>query len=218
MRRPRLLDLFCGAGGAAVGYHRAGFEVAGVDHKPQKNFPFEFHQADALEFPLDGFDVIHASPPCQGYSAASLGHRRAGKEYPMLIEPIRGRLLDSGVPYVIENVEWAPIRGITLCGTMFGLGVFRHRRFESNILLMQPVHEAHKGKIGDGKYFSVAGGAGRWKSWGPVVRNVSKGTAAEWREAMGIDWMTRNEIKESIPPPYTEFIGKQLMRHIKFSS
>ena len=201
-----------------MGYRRAGFEVVGVDIKPQRHYPFEFHQADALEYVAEHgqeFDVIHASPPCQGYSVASHVHRDAGKKYPLLIEAVREALVRTRRPWVIENVKGAPLCGITLCGTMFGLGVFRHRLFESSEILLQPDHIAHDGKIGDGTYFSVAGGAGRWKSWGTVQRNISKGTVKEWRKAMSIDWMTRNEIKEAIPPAYAEFIGKQLMRHLK---
>ena len=115
MRRRRLLDLFCGAGGAAVGYHRAGFDVVGVDIEPQPRYPFEFHQADAMTFPLDGFDVIHASPPCQAYTDL----RRARAASTALIEPVRERSR-FGVPYVIENVEGAPLLDpIVLCGTMF---------------------------------------------------------------------------------------------------
>lgn len=216
--KPALLDLFSGAGGAARGYQRAGFCVLGVDIKPQPHYAgCRFVQADAMTYPLDGFDVIHASPPCQGYSCASIVHRMAGKEYPLLIPEVRERLKLSGLPYVIENVERAPLQGIKLCGTMFDLGVFRHRIFESNILLFQPDHPYHSGSIGDGKYFSVAGGAGRWKSWGKVHRDISKGTADQWREAMRIDWMTRNEIKESVPPAYTEFIGKQLMEYLNLN-
>jgi DNA (cytosine-5)-methyltransferase 1 len=148
--RPRLLDLFCGAGGAAVGYHRPGFDVVGVDIKPQSNYPFEFHQADALEFPLEGFNAIHASPPCQGYSQLAAMH--PGREYPLLIEPTRELLLSTGLPYVIENVEGAPLPrhpqldgtwGFWLCGSMFGLGVTRgflrrHRLFETNFPVVQP--------------------------------------------------------------------------------
>ena len=112
----RLLDLFCGAGGAAMGYHRAGFEVVGIDIAPQPNYPFEFVQADAMEFPLDGFDAIHASPPCQAYTALATG------KHPRLIEPMRERLASSGVPWVIENVVGAPLRQpVLLCGSMFGL-------------------------------------------------------------------------------------------------
>lgn len=210
--KPRLLDLFCGAGGAAMGYHRAGFEVVGVDIKPQPHYPFEFHQADAMTYPLEGVDVIHASPPCQGYSCASVVHRNAGKVYPLLIGEVREKLKKSGLPYVIENVERSPlINAVKLCGTMFNLGVFRHRLFESNIFMLSPGSCFHDEKIGEGKYFSVAGGAGRWKSWGTVHRNISKGTADQWRAAMGIDWMTRNEVKDAIPPAYTEWIGRQLI-------
>jgi DNA (cytosine-5)-methyltransferase 1 len=142
MGRPRLLDLFCGAGGAAMGYHRAGFDVVGVDHKPQPRYPFEFHRADALAFPLDGFDAIHASPPCQAHSA--LRHLQKGKEYPDLIPETRARLVASGLPYVIENVDGAPLGEsgflIMLCGTMFKLRtpdgraeLRRHRLFEMSL-------------------------------------------------------------------------------------
>ena len=209
----KLLDLFCGAGGAAMGYHRAGFEVVGVDINPQPHYPFEFHQADALEYPLDGFDVIHASPPCQKWSKASYIHRKNGKIYRDYLTPTRKRLQQWGGVWVIENVIHAPlIDPIRLCGLMFDLKVFRHRDFESSISLEKPDHVSHKGKkIGEG-YFSVAGGAGRWKSWGTVYRNISKGTAGEWRDAMGISWMTRKELTQAIPPAYTKFIGKQLMK------
>src|SRR5512146_881208 len=124
MAAPRLLDLFCGAGGAAMGYHRACFEVVGVDINPQPHYPFEFHQADALTYPLDGFDVIHASPPCQDYTIASLYHRMNGKTYPDLIEPTRKHLMRSSSVWVMENVPGAPlINPIMLCGSMFGLEV-----------------------------------------------------------------------------------------------
>lgn len=211
----RLLDLFSGAGGAAMGYHRAGFEVVGVDIKPQPHYPFEFHQADALTYPLDGFDVIHASPPCQRFSMASVRHIKEGKIYPDYLTPIRERLQDLETPWIIENVLGAPMkRMIVLCGLMFDLKVFRHRVFETSVLIFSPDHPSHKGKrIGEG-FFSVAGGAGRWKSWGTVKMNVSKGTIKEWRDAMGIDWMTAKEIREAIPPAYTEFIGKQIMRYL----
>ncbi len=215
----RLLDLFCGAGGAGMGYHRAGFEVVGVDINPQPRYPFEFHQADALEYLAEHgqeFDVIHASPPCQAHSVASIVHKNRGKQYISLVAPTREALVANGRPFIVENVPGAPLHNpIVLCGTMFGLGVLRHRLFEGNIFLFTPEHLPHEGKIGDGKYFSVAGGAGRWKSWGSVHRDISKGTAAEWREAMGINWMTRNEIKQAIPPAYTEYIGKQIMAALK---
>jgi len=200
-KRPRLLDLFCGGGGAAMGYHRAGFDVVGVDCKPQPHFPFEFHQADALTFELGGFDAIHASPPCQAYSAAQ---SIMGREHPELIDPIRERLEASGVPWVIENVPGAPLRDpVTLCGTMFGLGVYRHRRFECSETLATPPHEQHTrptaamGRpVRDGQMMTVVG------HFSGVARA---------RMAMGIDWMTRDELAESIPPHYTQFVGEQLM-------
>lgn len=137
--KPRLLDLFCGAGGAAMGYHRAGFEVVGVDLKPQKHYPFEFHQADALEFLAEHgreFDVIHASPPCQAHTSLKNLH---DKDYPELIEPTRRLLEKTGLPYIIENVVGAPLRNpILLCGSSFGLRVRRHRLFESNWFLIAP--------------------------------------------------------------------------------
>ncbi len=216
--KPRLLDLFCGAGGAAKGYQRAGFYVVGVDNKPQPHYcGDEFYQADALTFNLEGYDAYHASPPCQLYSLASVVHRNKGVIYPDLIAATRFRLCLNGKPFVIENVPPAAkflVEPITLCGTMFGLGVFRHRVFESTFVLETPEHHKHNGKIGDGKYFSVAGGAGRWKSWGTVYRNVSKGTRAQWRQAMGIDWMLRSELTQAIPPAYTEYIGGYLMKAI----
>jgi len=216
--KPRLLDLFCGAGGASMGYHRAGFYVVGVDIKPQPHYPFPFYRADALEFPLEGFDAYHASPPCQAFSIASNVHRNRGKKYPDLLGITRQILESTCRPYVIENVPAAPmLEPIRLCGTMFFLGVFRHRLFETNFPAFQPFHIKHDGKIGDGEYYSVAGGAGRWKSWGTVMRNVSKGTVKQWREAMGIDWMTRGELTQAIPPAYTEYVGRYMLRAVSDS-
>ena len=199
MTRPRLLDLFCGAGGAAMGYHRAGFDVVGVDIKPQPHYPFEFHQADALTFPLDGYDAIHASPPCQAFT---LAQRIQHREHPDLIAPIRTRLEEHH--YVIENVVGAPLLNpITLCGEWFGLRVYRHRLFESSALLDQPSHLRHLAllaKMGrpvkNCEYMHIAG---------------HFSDVATARIAMGIDWMTRDELSEAIPPAYTEFIGRQLI-------
>jgi hypothetical protein len=148
----RLLDLFCGAGGAGVGYHRAGFEVVGVDIEPQPNFPFEFVQADAMTYPLDGFDAIHASPPCQAYSLAS-GYQGKGAraKYPELVGPTRDLLVQTGLPWVIENVPNAPIRkDLLLCGEMFGLRLHRHRIFElgGRFAMMQHPHSPHRLKGG----------------------------------------------------------------------
>jgi DNA (cytosine-5)-methyltransferase 1 len=211
--KPRLLDLFSGAGGAAVGYARAGFEVVGVDIAPQPRFPFEFHQADALEFPLDGFDVIHASPPCQAYSVANNIHGR--EDHPRLVEPIRARLLAWGGPYVIENVPRAPLLNpVTICGLSLGLNVKRHRLFESNMpLMVPPCHSNHAGDwllVFGHTVLERGKEIGRTAKNGPIIRRRHVGTD-RGREAMGIDWMNRDELSESIPPAYTELIGHQII-------
>ena len=210
--KPRLLDLFCGAGGAAMGYYRAGFEVVGVDIKPQPHYPFEFHQSDALTYPLEGFDAYHASPPCQRYSNGAK-QMKTSLQHPDLIEPIRNRLQDIKKPYVIENIyaSKAELKETAmLCGTMFNLGVFRHRLFNANFLILVPPHSKHSGRIGDGKYHIVTGHAG-----GSSNRDGYKnGNTQQWRDAMGIDWMNGNELAEAIPPAYTEFIGKYLLMEL----
>jgi DNA (cytosine-5)-methyltransferase 1 len=156
----RLLDLFCGAGGAAVGYNRAGFDVIGVDINEQPNYPFEFIRSDVFELDpsyLKEFDFIHASPPCQAYSWATKGHRNKGKEYPDLLGKTREFVLESGVDYIIENVVGAKlINPVKLCGTMFGLRVIRHRLFESNMWLYPPCKCNHKGTVYNGDYSMVA--------------------------------------------------------------
>ena len=210
--RPLLLDLFCGAGGAAMGYHRAGFRVVGVDNKFQKNYPFEFHQGDALEFCRNHgneFDAIHASPPCQRYSRCNTMHTTRMKEYPDLIVPTRDVLRSVCKKYVIENVPGSPLqRPIQLCGLMFGLRLFRHRLFESNVFLMTPYHPAHTGhRVGENGFVCMAGHGDSGRGRIPADhRNVSS-----WKCAAGIDWMTRYEMAQAIPPAYTEFIGRQLM-------
>ena len=213
MSDPRLLDLFCGAGGAAMGYHRAGFDVVGVDIKPQPRYPFEFHQADAMTYPLDGFDAIHASPPCQRFSKSV--DKADRPKHPDFIEAIRGRLVESAEPYVIENVPGAPLRSpIVLCGSMFSLGVRRHRLFESNLYLAVPRcrHEMYAPRYPPAwnrknplRFVAVSGG---WS-------NVSH---AEAKKAMGIDWMNPGELSEAIPPTYTDFIGRQLIRALSSDS
>lgn len=216
-RRPRLLDLFCCAGGAGAGYNRAGFDVIGVDIEPQPNYPFPFIQTDALNLDpkfISTFDVIHASPPCQSYS--DLAKRNGNADaWPRLIEPVRDLLVRSGLPYIIENVEGAPLRNpIMLCGTMFkGLRVLRHRLFETNFPVLTPRHgthpkvhtfdkrKSHYGKTNDMRDFVQVTGGGNC-------------TIAAARDAMGIDWMTKNELNEAIPPAYTRFIGKQLLAYM----
>ena len=207
--KPKLLDLFCGAGGCSMGYHRAGFDVVGVDIKPQKHYPFEFHRADAMTFPLDGFDVVHASPPCQAH--CDLKHMWNAKKHTDLIEPTRRRLSESGKLYVIANVEGAPlVNPIKLCGTMFGLKtpgaeLRRHRLFETNWTLLLVPQCQHKKEP---RVIGVYGGHGRDRR--RTVNTQDFSTEAR-REAMGIDWMTGTELSQAIPPAYTEFIGRQLM-------
>jgi len=229
MSRPKLLDLFSCAGGAAVGYHMAGFQPYGVDIEPQPNYPFPFHQGDALEvlcllilggtvdftYPdgeviwlaLGDFTAVHASPPCQGYTALAAVH---GNEWPLLVPQTRDLLESTGLQYVIENVQGAPVRrDVVLCGEMFGLGVIRHRYFELGRWSgVAPAHTKHRGRVRgwrhgeyfDGPYLAVHGEGG------------GKGSVAEWQAAMGIDWTAvRREIAEAIPPAYTEHIGAQLL-------
>lgn len=216
----KLLDLFCCAGGAALGYHRAGFDVTGIDINPQPNYPFVFFQGSALELPdefLMQFDAIHASPPCQSYS--DLAKRNGNADaWPRLVEPVREMLEKTGLPYVIENVEGAPLENpIVLCGTMFpGLRVIRHRLFETNFPITAPHHIPHKEhpKVHTlDKRKAHYGKTDEWKDFVQVTGGGNCSVAAA-RDAMGIDWMTKKEINEAIPPDYTEYIGRQLMEYI----
>lgn len=256
-----------------MGYHQAGFEVVGVDLAPQKHYPFEFYQADALEF-LDsggwkGFDAIHASPPCQGYSVMNNLPWLQDKEREYLILPVRERLRAIRLPYVIENVMGAAhgakglvkigkeshgMKALWLCGTMFGLPFYRHRLFESSFFWgwERPKHMKHRGIILPGRNFgdrghivtySAAEDARGKASWpnrrgteagsgltvtrgslasgqgdGAQKPGVGIGHAAGWRlaaEAMGINWMKREELTQAIPPAYTRFIGEQLLRVLR---
>lgn len=206
----RLLDLFSGAGGAAMGYYRAGFtDIVGVDIKPQPRYPFTFIQSDALEYLAahgHEFDAIHVSPPCQAYSTMSVCN--PGRTYPDLIGDTRELLKLNGSPYVIENVNGAPLlHSIRLCGLMFGLKVYRHRYFESNIGMLSPGHPAHRESI------PRAGRGASSTGFISVAGHLSDVKAA--RIAMGIDWMGGNELSLAIPPAYTEFIGKQLLAAIQ---
>lgn len=216
-RRPLLLDLFCCAGGAGVGYYRAGFDVVGVDIVARPSNPLPFIQADALELDpsfIALFDAIHASPPCQSYSDLAKRNGNAD-EWPRLIEPVRELLVASGKPYIIENVEGAPLRDpIVLCGTMFpGLRVLRHRLFETNFPVTTPPHTKHPKVHTFDKRKSHFGKTDEWKDFVQVTGGGNSSLAAA-RDAMGIDWMTKAEINEAIPPAYTEHIGRQLMARI----
>jgi DNA (cytosine-5)-methyltransferase 1 len=200
----RLLDLFCGAGGAAMGYHRAGFDdITGIDNRPMPRYPFKFIQADALEYLAEHgeeYDVIHASPPCQHYS--SIQHIVKTKDkHPDLVDPVRQLLIKSGKPYVIENVVGAPLRvDLLLCGSMFGLGMIRHRIFESNIPMPLLTPTCHHENMYD-----------PWH-WGNNQR-------VEMASGMGIDWdMKREEVREAIPPAYTEYIGKEILIYLLLQS
>ena len=217
MTRPKLLDLFCCAGGAAKGYSQAGFDVLGIDIDPQPNFPFEFIQADALtlgrEF-LTSFDVIHASPPCQSYSVLAK-RTGTGDAWPRLIEPVREMLIASGAPYVIENVVGAPLCDpVTLCGTMFPeLRVLRPRLFETNFDVVPPPHPRHPKVHTRDRRKAHYGKTNEWMDYVQVTGGGNCSVAAA-RDAMGIDWMTKKELNESIPPAYTRYIGFELMRHL----
>lgn len=207
----RILDLFCKAGGASVGYHQAfpDAEIVGVDIEPQPNYPYTFIQADAMETLADvltlmEFDLVHGSPPCQRFSKMTKRWGTEG-EHPDLVAATRDALVISGVPWVIENVEGAPLVNPTmLCGSMFGLGVRRHRLFETSHPLPPAPACRHREQ---GRVVGVYGHAGgRSKRDG-----LNFGGTDEWRRAMGIDWMTGSELAQAIPPAYTEWIG-QLLR------
>jgi DNA (cytosine-5)-methyltransferase 1 len=210
----KLLDLFCGAGGAAMGYYRAGFtEIVGVDNRPQPRYPFKFVQADALRppFRLEEFDAIHASPPCQAYTVARNIKKR---EHPRLVEAVRAMLESSGLPFVIENVNGSPlIFPMRLCGTSFGLGVQvrgidyelrRHRFFEVRPALgITPPCQHEKpviGVYGHGESKAMRG-----------KRGYQISQVEHRRTVMQMPWANRDEIAEAIPPAYTEFIGRQLL-------
>lgn len=206
----RMLDLFCGAGGASMGYYLTGgfSEIVGVDIKPQKRYPFKFVQRDAIEYLTDfggDFDFIHASPPCQLY--ANITHAGRNREKHPDLLPIVSELLQLlGKPYVIENVPRSPMRNdITLCGTMFNLDVIRHRWFETNvdIDLETPECNHYKPVVRCGRRPDLK------TQFHSVVGHFIG--AEEARQAMGIDWMTRDELSEAIPPAYTKFLGERIL-------
>lgn len=202
----RVLDLFCGAGGASMGYHLAGHSVVGVDNQPQPDYPFPFMQADAMTVDVSGFDFIHASPPCQAFTIAGNLARAQGKQASSidLLEPTRAMLKASGIPYVIENVKGAPLHDpITLCGSTFGLKVRRHRLFESSLPLEPhgPCRHKEQGRP-VGVYHAMND---EIPQGGRTARTLEEGQAA-----MGIDWMPWKSLKEAIPPEYTKWIGRQL--------
>lgn len=222
----RILDLFSCAGGAAVGYHRAGLEVAGVDINPQPRYPFEHHVADALEFVAahgHEFDAIHASPPCQAFSATKSLHTNT---HPDLIGPTREALQATGRPYVIENVPRSPLTDpMVLCGTEFDLrtedvdGVplklIRHRLFESNIPLVRKGGCSHDKSVLTASVYVAGGG------WTPKHRDSPSRRGGYvphtdvCRRLLGVDWTTKHEMSQVVPPAYTEWIGGQIISHLE---
>lgn len=224
---PRVLDLFCGEGGAGEGYARAGFEVVGVDMERRGHrYPHRFHQGDALAYVAAHgreFDAIHASPPCQAYSITKHSHSR---EHPDLLAPTRQALQATGKPYVIENVVGAPmVDPVTLCGAGFDLTtedddgtplvLKRHRLFESSFWLwpvecLCGLYKAKGYRVG-GAY----GGGSSDRAHAQFVRRGGYTPAKPVRERlMGIDWMTLHGLSQSIPPVYTEHVGRQLLEHL----
>jgi site-specific DNA-cytosine methylase len=211
----RILDLFCGAGGAARGYQLAGWHVTGVDIVPQPHYCGDgFIQGDALDFLTANwrdFDAIHASPPCQASTALTKGTNK-GREYVQLIPETRRLLRATGLPTILENVQGSDLRrDLTLCGEMFGLDVIRHRYFETSFPVTQPLHRPHRGRVRgwrhgtyyDGPYVAVYGDGG------------GKGSVTDWQAAMGIDWTDdRKAIAEAVPPAYCELVGRQLVARL----
>ena len=215
--KPRLLDLFCGAGGCAKGYQFAGFWVHGIDYLAQPRYCGEaFTQADALDIlerlvtdevpPSHSFDAIHASPPCQAYS--TLRAVQGDKEYPDLVAPTRELLKQTGLPYVIENVPGAPlIDPVNICGSSLGLRVRRHRLFETNWpLMVPPCNHADQGQ--------PVGVYGEGSSKGQR-RGKKASTEAEVLEVMGMPWADRKTATQAIPPAYCELVGHQLMQYLQ---
>ncbi|MDG9700933.1 DNA methylase [Streptomyces sp. DH37] len=220
--QPRLLDLFCCAGGAAMGYHRAGFDITGIDIALRPNYPFAFHHSDALEYltrlittgEIEQYALVHASPPCQHGCALTVGTNRSqgwGRAHVDLVAPTRELLDATGLPYVIEQPNGrAPVRkDLRLCGEMFGLGVLRHRWFElGRWSTAQPAHPKHRGRVRGCRH-------GQWFD-GPYVAAYGSGggkaTVPEMQHAMGIDWTdVREELTEAIPPAYTAWIGSTFL-------
>ena len=209
-RRPVAIDLFCGGGGASMGLYQAGFDVVGVDSQPQPDYPFPFIEADAFDVDLTPYDLVWASPPCQGYS--TLAHR--GSKSPKLIHKVRKHIQSFKKPYIIENVAGAKQHlqePVMLCGTMFDLKVFRHRYLESNLPLKCTLKHSHEGKTGGGTWrkgaFNMVGVYGN--------PNIRQGALKDWQEAMEIDWLPYKQLAQAIPPAYSRYLGKQALKYMK---
>jgi DNA (cytosine-5)-methyltransferase 1 len=225
--RPVLIDAYSGTGGASMGYHRVGFEVIGIDIKPQPRYPFRFICADVPKLDLVtlardlGAVVLAGSPPCKvrtTMKAFSSAHHTD------LLPGFREQCIATGLPYIIENVPPSPdmIDPVTLCGSSFDLGVLRHRLFESNMTLTAPACD-HEGQAARSPGYPVK----RYHSGSPVItmspvigcygrgQGLGPGEVELWKQAMGIDWMTRDEMAQAIPPAYTEHLGRQIMAQLQ---
>jgi len=216
MNRPRLLDLFCGGGGCSVGYARAGFDVVGVDIVRQHAYPFAFVQADALAYPLDGFDAVHASPPCKPFTA--LRHRDTPRlhlfdPHPDMLAPTLERFAALSIPWIIENVPGAPLPdAVVYCGSSFGLRVRRHRLFASNLTIAAPPcdHDAQGQPVG------VYGNGGAWDRTNNPGGGGIKVAGADAADALGVDWTDyQPTLSQMIPPAFTEHIGAQIIGAIR---
>lgn len=212
--KPRALELFSRQGGTAMGLHQAGFEVTCVDIEPQPRCPFEFHQADAVEYVKEHghkYHLIAGGPPCQRYS---LTQRIQGNEHPDLIGEFRDAAISTGRPYLIENVEEARpelVNPIMLCGPAFGLRTYRHRLFESNVELTAPWPTDDQGREHDVLYHRwTTVKMGRPLRWGDFYHAVGNFSNVPYvRFDMGVEWMTREGIRECIPT-YAWYLGRQL--------
>lgn len=215
----KVLDLFCGGGGASVGMMRAGASVTGVDISQQPEHPgfynmLAFRHADALSLPLSfiqSFDFVWASPPCQAYTYAAARWRNSGKTWPDLVGATRDLLLSSGVPFCIENTAGAPIRhDLMLCGEMFDLRVIRHRYFElEGFEVVQPEHIKHRGMVKDGYYVTVAGNGGDYAghNFCKLMDLPGATQLKTWQVAMDIDWIqNKKTLREAVPPAYSAYI------------
>jgi DNA (cytosine-5)-methyltransferase 1 len=221
--KPLLFDFMCCGGGAAKGYADAGFEVIGFDIEDQPKFPYTFYKWDVLKLDPDWIaekaDGIHASPPCKTHTTMK---RFSSKHHIDLVPQTRELLIATGLPYIIENVPGAPLRDpITLCGSSFGLYVRRHRLFESNFKLESlECRHAWQTATSPG-FWPLAYHSGEpIATWSPVIgifgggQGLGEGETELWRKHMKIDWLSKKQMSQAIPPPYTEFLGRQLMEQM----
>lgn len=208
--KPKCLDLYCGGGGASYGFEQAGFDVTGIDLYPQPRYKGNFIQADAIEYLLEYghlYDFIHASPPCQEYTQATKQFRMLGKTYPTLVEATRAAFIKVGRPCSMENVVGSPlINPILLCGTMFGLPTYRHRLFETSFPIQAPIHPIHLAKNAK---------MGRRVKEGEFIQYVGHFSGVKMvQDFTGLHWLGQNELRESIPPQYTKWLGEYVIKNV----